>query len=86
MTAEVRIPSQCGVEWTSEMAATAIGKPLLDAPTDGKQIGEVIEAGVVDGDLVLKLEVTGGGVVGFDLADEEVRCVSLGPQLPAVVS
>jgi hypothetical protein len=86
MTAEVRIPSQAGVKWTPEAAATAIGKPLLDRPTDGEQIGKVVAADVVDGDLVLRLEIDGGGIVGFDLADEEVRCVSLGPRQPFVAS
>jgi len=83
MTAEVRIPSQAGVTWTPEMAATAIGKPLLDRP-DGERIGEVVDAEVVDGDLVIKVEIDRGGVVGFDLADEDVRCVSIGPRPPSV--
>lgn len=86
MTAEVRIPSQAGVQWTPEMAASAIGKPFLDKPTDGAQIGEVVAADVVEGDLVMKIEIKTGALVGFDLQDEEVRCVSLGLRPPSVVS
>lgn len=85
MTAEVRVPSQDCVRWTDEMAATAIGKPFIDQPVDGAQIGEVVRAEVVDGELVLFIEIDRGGIVGFDLATEEVQCVSLGLPIPRVV-
>lgn len=86
MTVEVRIPSDDRVTWTPEKAATAIGKPFLDETDDGEKIGEVVAADVVDGDLVMTIEIVRVALVGFDLKDEEVRCVALGPRLPSVVT
>lgn len=86
LTVEVRIPSDDRVTWTPEKAATAVGKPFLDHPTDGDRIGEVVAADAVDGDLVMTIEIDRGALVGFDLADEEVRCVALGLNPPAVKS
>lgn len=77
MKLTVRIPSDERVTWSEEAAKTAIGKPLLDHPTDGARVGEIVAATVSDaGDLVLAVEVFQANVE-YDLAAEEILCAAL---------